>query len=282
MCAVEAEHMSAQAIGTFSHSPLARLDFRAKLAILLATTALAFLWASPLLTLLLALAVLGLALLARMPASYLMRLLRWMAPLWAVVLLLQGFGNPVGNTVLWAPPANWPWVGELRLTLEGLLLGGVVILRTLVLVLIIPVTVLTTELNDVLIGLVRAGVPYWGAFILSATLRFVPLLFDEARTIIEAQRLRGLALEKMGILQRLNVYSRLAVPLVLGAMVRSQQLEVVLAARAFSGSADRTYLHETRLRAIDYVILVTCVIAVVLAAGMRITQGIDAFTRPGQ
>ena len=43
------------------------------------------------------------------------------------------------------------------------------------------------------------------AFIFSATLRFFPLLFSEIGNIIQAQRLRGLAMEKMNIIQRVSV-----------------------------------------------------------------------------
>jgi energy-coupling factor transport system permease protein len=84
------------------------------------------------------------------------------------------------------------------------------------------------------------------------------LLFDEIRAIIEAQRLRGLAFEKMGAIKRVRVYAKIAVPLIVGAMVKSQMLEVVLQSKAFSGSPDRTYLHESRLRGADYLLFAFC------------------------
>ena len=84
--------------------------------------------------------------------------------------------------------------------------------------------------------MVRARIPYKIAFIFAATLRFFPLLLTDIGAIIDAQRMRGLALEQMGPLRRIRVYARVAVPLILGAMVKSQQLEVVLQAKAFSGS----------------------------------------------
>jgi energy-coupling factor transport system permease protein len=39
-------------------------------------------------------------------------------------------------------------------------------------------------------------------------------------------------------------------------MVRSQQLEVVLQSKAFSGDPDRTYLHESVLTPGDYALLI--------------------------
>jgi energy-coupling factor transport system permease protein len=271
--------MSWQTIGSAQQSPLRRLDFRSKLAMLLAATFLAFLWESPILTAALVGLVLGLCLVAGIRISYLGRMLRLMLPFYVIVLLTHGFWNTtVGRTPLWTAPQNWPWIGgSLSLTSEGLAYGSMVIFRTLTLILVIPLVIFTTDLNALIVGLVRLGIPYKVAFVFSATLRFVPLLIEEIRSITEAQRLRGLALETMGLLQKLRVYSRIAVPLILGSMVRSQQLEVVLAARAFSGSPQRTYLHDTTMRTVDWMVVTVCVALVVIALWLRVTAGVGRF-----
>ncbi len=56
--------------------------------------------------------------------------------------------------------------------------------------------------------------------------------------------MRGLAFETMGPVKRLRVYAKIAVPLILGALVKSQMLDIVLQSKAFTGSPERTYLHE--------------------------------------
>jgi energy-coupling factor transport system permease protein len=63
-------------------------------------------------------------------------------------------------------------------------------------------------------------------------------------------------MEKMNPIQRVRVYAKVAVPLILGAMVKSQQLEVVLQSKAFSGDPERTYLHESVLRKADYALII--------------------------
>jgi len=260
-------------------SPLARLDFRAKLTLLFVATSLAFLWESPLLTGCLALLILILNLLAHVRASYLSRGLLFLLPFFALLLITHGFWNTsVGHTAIWTAPREWPLVGgSLRLTREGLAYGVMVIFRTLTLIWVTPLTIFTTDLNALTSGLVQLRLPYQIAFTFSATLRFVPLLFEEIQSITQAQRLRGLALERMGLWQRLVVYSRLAVPLILGAMVRSQQIEVALAAKAFSGSPERTYLHQSRLRVSDYVIIALCLALLAGALWLRVTRGIGRF-----
>jgi energy-coupling factor transport system permease protein len=168
----------------------------------------------------------------------------------------------------------------LRVTSEGLLYGFVVISRTLALILIVPVVVLTTDPNTLVVGLVRLRVPYTGAFVFSSALRFLPLVLAEAAALIEAQRLRGLALEKLGLWARGRAYARIAVPLVLGALIKSQQLEVVLQSKAFSGSAERTYLVPLELRARDRVVIGTSAMVVLLALALRFAYSVGAFDGP--
>jgi energy-coupling factor transport system permease protein len=275
--------MTWRTIGSLRESPFAQLDFRSKLMVMFVATFLAFLWESPALTAALALLSLILCLVAGIRLSYVGRLLRIMLPFYVILLITHGIWNTsVGRTPVWVAPDTW-WLigGTLQVTAEGLAYGFMVIFRTLTLMLVIPPVIFTTELNELIVGLVRVRIPYKIAFVFSATLRFVPLLWEDIETITEAQRLRGLALEKMNLLQRLRVYSRIAVPLILGAMTRSQQIDVVLASKAFSGSPDRTYLHESSLRTVDYAVLVLSLGVLVAAVVLRATTGLGRFGLPG-
>jgi energy-coupling factor transport system permease protein len=128
-----------------------------------------------------------------------------------------------------------------------------------------------------IVALVRAKVPYNIAFIFSSTLRFFPLLIQEFSLIMEAQRLRGLAFEKMGVVKRVRMYAGIAVPLILNAMVKSQQLEVVLQSKAFSGSPDRTYLHESVLKPLDYSLIAFFILFFSIALYLLLAFGIGKF-----
>lgn len=261
-------------------SPFSSLDVRAKLAILAATVVLAFSWESPVLSGALACGVLLLWPLARLEGRDLKRLLFLMSPFLVIVLLVHGVLNEVvGRTPLLGPVPAWvPLVGgRLRVTSEGLLYGLVVISRTLALILIVPVVVLTTDPNTLVVGLVRLRVPYTVAFVFSSALRFLPLILAAAAALIEAQRLRGLALEKLGLWARGRAYARIAVPLILGALIKSQQLEVVLQSKAFSGSAQRTYLVPLELRTHDRVVIASSALVVLLALVLRFAYGVGAF-----
>ena len=242
-----------------------RLDFRPKLFLMLVVTLIAFVWESPLLGGLLALAVAISCLVVGVKFSYIRTLVFIMTPFYILLILTQGFfAGPLITSrtglqeheflMLFRFPAGWPIVGGAGMSWEGMQYALNVVFKTLTMTLVIPLGIFTTDVNSMIVGLVKARIPYKIAFIFSSTLRFFPLLFEEIQSIIEAQRLRGLAFEKMGPIKRIRVYAKVAVPLILGAMVKSQMLEVVLQSKAFTGDPDRTYLHESKLGVGDYVI----------------------------
>ncbi len=244
-----------------------RLDFRPKLFMVGVVSIVAFTWESPLMQFGLALIIVIACLLAGVKWGYIRTILTIMIPFYLILLLTHAFWNrdQVMSLMGYATadelnriftfPESWPVIGGGYASWEGLTYGANVIFKTLTLTMVIPLAVFTTEVNNMIVGMVQAKIPYKIAFIFSSTLRFFPLLIEEFNTIIEAQRLRGLAMEKMGPVKRVRVYAKVAVPLILGAMVKSQQLEVVLQSKAFSGSADRTYLHESVLGPADYALI---------------------------
>lgn len=263
-----------------------RLDFRSKLVLVAVTSLLAFIWESPVTLAALALAVVAATLLSGIEAAYIGRTLRFMAPLYVLLLITHGFWNTqqvrllTGRetlTPLFSFPPSWPLIGGGGMSVEGFVYGWTATLRTTVLILVLPLAVFTTDLNRMMVGLTQIGIPYKLVFIFSSTLRFFPLLFGEAQAIIEAQRLRGLDPKRMRPLQRARVYARIAIPLILGAMVKSQQLEAVLQARAFTGSGERTYLHESRLRGMDWVVILLCLALFIVALTLYFWLGVGKF-----
>jgi energy-coupling factor transport system permease protein len=266
-----------------------RLDFRPKLYMVAVVTIVAFAWESPLMQFGLALAITAACLLVGVKWSYIRTILLIMFPFYLLLLFthaffnreqvmaLQGYTSPDQLSQIFTFPESWPIIGGVSATWDGLAYGLNVIFKTLTLTLVIPLAVFTTEVNNMIVGMVRAKIPYKIAFIFSSTLRFFPLLIEEFTSIIEAQRLRGLAMEKMGAIKRVRVYAKVAVPLILGSMVKSQQLEVVLQSKAFSGSPDRTYLHESILKFADYALMAFFTLFFFLSIYLMVVYGIGTF-----
>jgi energy-coupling factor transport system permease protein len=151
--------------------------------------------------------------------------------------------------------------------------GIMVSFRILTPLVVLPLVVMTTDVNELMLGLVRLRVPYKVAFIFSIALRFVPFIFNEIAAIQEAQRLRGVALEKMSIFRRGPLFAKMAVPLILGSLIKAQTLEIVLQSKAFSGDPNRTFMTELRMRSIDYAVLVAGVVLLVGAIFTRARLG---------
>jgi energy-coupling factor transport system permease protein len=229
-----------------------------------ALSIITFVWESPLLQFALSGFIISACLVAGVRWGYLRFVMAISLPFYVILLLVHGFlnveqvkqllGLAVLTPFLTIPP-DWPLVGGAILSREGLLYGLNVVFKTLNLTLVIPLAIFTTQVDNIIIAMVRVRVPYKVAFIVSATMRFFPLLFQKVNNILEAQRLRGVAIEKMNLWQKLSIYARLVAPLILSAMVDSQQLEIVLQSRAFSSSPERTYLHDSQLVWVDYFIL---------------------------
>ncbi len=242
-----------------------RLDFRPKLFMIVVITAIAFVWENPLMGGGLACAVLLACLAAGVKPGYIRTVLMLMLPFSVILILTQGFFSSALITsltglppdefhMLLVFPATWPVIGGAGLSWEGVQYGLNIIAKSLTMTLVIPLGIFTTDVDAIIVGMVKARIPYKLAFVFSSTLRFFPLLFARTHDIIEAQRLRGLAFETMGPIKRLQVYARIVTPLILSALNDSQMLDVVLQSRAFDGSPDRTYLHSSQLTTMDYAV----------------------------
>jgi energy-coupling factor transport system permease protein len=268
-----------------STSPFTRLDFRTKLVMMGVITLMAFIWESPIAGGLLTLSVALGCLAFGVNRTYLVTIFAVMLPFNLFLLISMGFFNVdqvkllTGKTDL-TPLLSLPaqgWLGGASLSWEGLLYGLNIAFKTLTMVLVIPLGVFTTDVNQMIVSLARLKIDYKVIFIFSSTLRFVPLLLEEGKLIMEAQRLRGLDFAQMGWLTRGQIYAKMAIPLILNALTKSQKLDIVLQSKAFSGSSQRTYLHESLLTPIDYVLIVGCALLLVGAIGLYIGFGVGKF-----
>ena len=237
------------------------LDFRTKLLMIIVVTIITFLWESPFTEGLLSLVIGYGCILAGIQLNYFKKIFMFMIPFHSFILIVTGFFyidqikvllNINDLTPIFILPSSWFWIGGLTMNYEGILYGLNIIFKTLNMVLIIPLGIFTTDVNDMVIGMVKMKIPYKIVFIFSSTLRFFPLLVEEIQSILEAQELRGLALNKVSFKKKAIIYLNLAVSLILNSMAKTNQIEIVLQSKSFSGSSNRTYLHESSFNNFDY------------------------------
>jgi energy-coupling factor transport system permease protein len=101
----------------------------------------------------------------------------------------------------------------------------------------------TTRVEEVAYALGRLGVPYTVGFTLTLAFRLVPVFFDAALAVVQAQRCRGLDLGRGGPVRRLRRFVPVLVPVLIGALRRADRMAMALELRGFnSGIARTTYL----------------------------------------
>jgi energy-coupling factor transport system permease protein len=86
--------------------------------------------------------------------------------------------------------------------------------------------------------------------------RFVPVLAEEAQTIMDAQKSRGLELEKGNFLKRIRNYIPILIPLIVSAIRRSLELAEAMESRAWGASEKRTNLYVLKLRKQDVALVI--------------------------
>ena len=128
-------------------------------------------------------------------------------------------------------------------------------LRFVVLVESFSVFFLTTSPDHLGLALEESRVPYEFAFAFTTAVRFVPVLAEEAQTIMDAQKARGLELEKGGLLKRIRNYVPVLIPLIVSAIRRSLELAEAMESRAWGATKKRTNLYALKLHRGDYALV---------------------------
>lgn len=141
-------------------------------------------------------------------------------------------------------------------------------LRFVVLVESFSVFFLTTSPDHLGLALEQTRIPYEFVFAFTTAVRFVPVLAEEAQTIMDAQKARGLELEKGNFLKRIRNYIPILIPLIVGAIRRSLELAEAMESRAWGATKKRTNLYVLKVHKGD--LALTCITAAILATALYV------------
>jgi energy-coupling factor transport system permease protein len=139
-------------------------------------------------------------------------------------------------------------------------------LRFVVLVESFSVFFLTTSPDHLGLALEQSHVPYEFSFAFTTAVRFVPVLAEEAQTIMDAQKARGLELEKGNFMKRIRNYVPVLIPLIVSAIRRSLELAEAMESRAWGATKKRTNLYALKLHRGDFILLAITIVLIVLTA----------------
>jgi len=138
-------------------------------------------------------------------------------------------------------------------------------LRFIVLIESFSIFFLTTSPDHLGLALEQTRVPYEFTFAFTTAVRFVPVLAEEAQTIMDAQKARGLELERGNFLKRIRNYIPILIPLIVSAIRRSLELAEAMESRAWGATKNRTNLYELKMHKGDFV-LIAITIGILAAA----------------
>jgi energy-coupling factor transport system permease protein len=168
-----------------------------------------------------------------------------------LAVLLAGQGLAYLRWLLLAGTMTVAWF-VISLLAFDLLTAAWTSLRLLALTSVFFLFFRTTPPEDLGNALVKSGLPYEVAFVMSISLQFVPVLGRKAQHVIDAQRSRGIPLEPG--LRALRHYPALMAPLLVQSFQLADELAEAMEARGF-GRPGRTFARAYRMRAGDWLAL---------------------------
>ncbi|MHC1604470.1 MAG: energy-coupling factor transporter transmembrane component T family protein [Candidatus Methanofastidiosia archaeon] len=182
-------------------------------------------------------------------------------PLVVLMILMWPFFRRSGDVLL----EFW----KIKITDEGILMGIAMAFRILTMISATFLLLMTTQQKDIILALTQMKLPYEYGLTLAISLRYVPTLAGMAQTIMDAQRSRGLELDKGNFIEKIKKYIPILTPLIVGAIHMAQELAIAIDSRGF-GHGKRTYLSKLKMRTIDFVVFITIASVFVLLLYIRI------------
>ena len=150
-------------------------------------------------------------------------------------------------------------------TAENLENAVALTLRFVVMVESFSVFFLTTSPDHLGLALEQTHVPYEFVFAFTTAVRFVPVLAEEAQTIMDSQKARGLELERGNFMKRIRNYIPILIPLIVSAIRRSLELAEAMESRAWGATKKRTNLYTLGIHKGD-LILMTLTVGILAVA----------------
>lgn len=253
-------------------TPIHRLDPRIKIIWAVAIMALVAFTLDPLVYGILTVYLATLTIIARVPFSRLMFVVKTFLLLFAITLALHIlFTEPSGRiyTRIWG----------VAISSHGLQNGLLYSYRIFLFLLVASLLNMATSPIDMTDGLLRLIRPLRKlhvpvgeiAMMIFVALRFVPILSEEARTIRAAQLSRGLRPAR-GPIGRIRSTVPLILPLFAGAVRRADHLAIAIESRGYRRGVDRTSFTQFRPGCGDGIFALT--FAAVIVCSVAINQGI--------
>ena len=182
------------------------------------------------------------------------------------IIVINVIVSNQGAHVLWQSHVTLPLFGTPRVTIEAIVFGAVMSVRLASIISAFTLLNMCVHPDDLTRAAIKLRLPYRSVLIMSLSTRFIPVLMDDARTITDVQRSRGLDFSRGNIVERIRNRGALILPLLSNSLDRATQVAEAMESRAYGANVERTYYRDSRLLSHDYVALslVGCSMAITL------------------
>jgi energy-coupling factor transport system permease protein len=135
--------------------------------------------------------------------------------------------------------------GPLTATQEGLTKGLGFFFRLAIMVMASFMLIWTTDIRELMVGLVRLGIPYRYAFAIFMALRFLPVIQQEVDAVKSAHAIRGRA-SSSPIRHRFHLWQRYLFTVIVNGLRKAEGTALAIESRGFGAYPDRTYVKDFR------------------------------------
>mgnify|MGYP003699979539 CR=1 FL=1 len=231
-------------------SILHKLDPRTKIFIMLISFAIALMFSSLSLLLILSFLVILYGALGKVLSN--LKRIRVILIMIAIMSVILWALTYPGTTRLWGP-----------VTKEGIIYGIAIGIKFDVMIIAGMIFLSSTKIEEISLGLVKLGIPYRPAFAFSTAVRLVPMIVSTSYIITQAQKSRGLDLDTGNILQRIRKYIPLLIPVLISVIRQANILAMALESKGFGYSDKRTSYLEIKFEVRDYVFLAVAMLILI-------------------
>lgn len=241
-------------------TPLHRLNPVAKFSVLVAYCIIIFLFDSAAFELAVLVAILAIA--CAMGIRQLVRFVfsPFTLTMTAMLIVMQLVFTPSG-TVLFTIPLHF---FSILITEAGVMKGIIMALRFLTVILMSGLFIATTDPGAFVYSLMRAGVPYRYGFMVIMMLRFIPLFEMDLGTVGNAQKMRGLEIDRGGVKRLIKSIRYTFVPMIVSALSKVDCIVISMEGRAFGYRRTRTFITSDHYTLFDKALVVFSIVTVLL------------------
>ena len=241
-------------------SPVHRADARAKFIVMIVYIVTVIFADSFMQFALIALLLLAVVLMSRVPPLKVLGSLKAIIVLAVVTFIftvLLNKGNGAEAETLYVE------FGPFCICGTGLMTGGFILCRIVLLVLGPTMVTLTTtpvDMADAIefllapLKLFRVPVHAFG-MIMSIALRMIPTLFEETSRVMNSQKARGACIDHGNLFKRIGALVPVLIPLFISAFKRSADLADAMESRCYNGGKGKTRMKVLRFKASDIIVM---------------------------